>query len=294
MVYSIRVPATTANMGPGFDSIGMALKLYNTYRIEKGVEGIEIHGTYGFPKENNLVDQGIKRVWERCRYKGEGLKITAEVSDIPVSRGLGSSAASIAAGIVIGNKVLGDPLNLNEMIKLGIEIEGHGDNIIPAFVGGMTVSIWNGREAIYSRVKVPNRIKFAVMIPSYRVATAEARKVLPKSYTREDCVFNLSRSALLISAMNNGELDKLRVAMEDRIHQPYRSQLIPNASEIFHRAQNLGSLAEVISGSGATLMAIIDQTNKDFLPKMTEYLGGLGGNWEVKLLDYDEEGIVIR
>ncbi|HHY91095.1 MAG TPA: homoserine kinase, partial [Clostridiales bacterium] len=134
------------------------------------------------------------------------------------------------------------------------------------------------------------KLRFAVFIPDFSVSTAEARKVIPQKYERQDCIFNIGRVAMLVAAMNNGETEKLRIAMEDRIHQPYRGTLIPQMKQIFDAARNFGSKAEVISGSGSTLMAVIDEKNTDFEQAMKGVLNHLVGNWEMKVLEPDLEG----
>jgi homoserine kinase len=292
-MFKVKVPATTANMGSGFDTIGMALTLYNEFKVERILEGIELIGWESIPIEENLVYLAMDKVLRAYGKEPIGLRITAQKMEIPVSRGLGSSAACIVAGIKIANKLLNDPLQIEDIIEMGTQMEGHPDNIVPAVVGGLTVSIYEEEKVLYSKVKVPQDLDFAVIIPNFKVSTHEARKVIPDVYSRRDCIFNISRAAMLVAAMNNGEIDKLRVATQDKIHQPYREKLIPNMDRILNYARNLGSKGEVISGSGSTLMAIIDKKNIDFKRKMLAYLKHLQLSWKIEILEVDGQGAKI-
>lgn len=296
MVIKIRIPGTTANMGPGFDSFGMALKFYNEVWIEEIPEGIEViqEGKPSeIPLEENLIYTSLIKTLDRHGYEYRGLRIDVKVGDVPVSRGLGSSAACIVAGITGANVLMGNVLSTDDIIKEAVEIEGHPDNIVPAVVGGMVVSLMDGDKVIYSKVNIPENLRMFVMIPNFKLSTEAAREVLPSNYSREDCIFNLSRAAMLVNAMNNGELDKLRAATQDRVHQIYRIGLIRDAERIFKVAEKYGSLAEVISGSGSTLMALVDVNNKDFEKNMVSFLSELEDEWEVHLLEADDEGATL-
>ncbi|MFZ5966828.1 MAG: homoserine kinase [Bacillota bacterium] len=291
-MFRVRVPATTANLGPGFDALGMALRLYNEIQVEEIKGDLEIRGCEGIPLEENLIYQGMKRVYQQLDAPIRDCRITLTASNIPMSRGLGSSAACIAAGIGIANRLTGKALCVDDMIRIGTEIEGHPDNIVPAVVGGLTVSVHQG-QVTYSKVKIPENLTFAVLIPEFVLSTSEARRVLPVQYSKADCVFNLSRAAMLISALHNGELEKLRIATEDRIHQPYRGKLIPQMEDIFQQARKLGSLAEVISGSGSTLLIMIDKDNTDFKTGMDSFLETINGGWRVSVLEADQDGMQV-
>lgn len=292
-MFRIKVPATTANMGPGYDVLGMALQLYNEYEIEEIDEGIEFLGCDNIPLEENLVYTTMNKVLRRYGYEADGLRVMAKQTDIPISRGLGSSAACITGGIMIANRLMDHRLSVDDIIEIGTEIEGHPDNIVPAVIGGMTVSIHEDNRVSYTKVKVPDLLRFVVMIPDFTVSTHEARKVVPDQYTKADCIYNISRVAMLIAAMNNGEVEKLRDATKDKIHQPYRAPLIPDADKIFRYARGLGSKAEVISGSGSTLLAIIDKENKGFDKEMQTFLDTLDNTWQIKVLEVDTEGAKI-
>lgn len=289
---TIKVPATTANLGPGFDSMGMALQMYNIIEIEPLHQGIEIVGFDGVPLKDNLVYAAMEKVLTRYKRQVNGIRIIGKQFDIPMSRGLGSSAASIVAGILAANHFLDQILGIEEIINIGTEMEGHPDNIVPAVLGGLTISILDGEDVVYSKVDIPKSLKFAVMVPDFKLSTHAARNALPSAYEKKDCIFNISRAALLVAAMQKGELEKLRAATEDKVHQPYRAHLIPNMYDIFQKAEELGSKAEVISGSGSTLLAMVDRDNYSFRAKMKNYLNSLPGQWTIQMLEADENGVV--
>ena len=292
-MFQLKVPATSANLGPGFDTIGMALKLYNEYEVERISNGIEFVGCDGISLEENLVYSSMQKTLSKYGCYVDGIRIHANAIDIPISRGLGSSAASIAAGIMIANQLMNNILTEDDIIHIGTEIEGHPDNIVPAVVGGLTVSIYEGEKVVYSRVTVPQNLRFVVMIPDFAVSTHNARKVLPEQYSKADCIFNISRAAMFVAAMNNGEPEKLRIATEDKIHQPYRASLIPDIYDIFEYVKSWGSMAEVISGSGSTLLAIIDKDNQLFEKEMKKYFDTLKEVWHLKVLEIDTEGAMF-
>ncbi len=289
----VRVPATTANMGPGFDTLGMALKLYNEIEVEEISEETEIYNgglkSEGDYKEN-LIYKSIVSAMNEQRYSYNGFKINVTKCDIPMSRGLGSSSACIVGGITAANAIMGNKMDMEDIIDLATKIEGHPDNVVPAVLGGMVISLKVGEEIKHSKVNVPDKLKFVAMIPSFKVSTVLSREVLPKSYLKEDCIFNTSRSAMLISALYNNEFDKLRICFQDKIHQPYRKSLIRNFDDVFQKSEELGSMGEFISGSGSTLMAVVDKNADQFVSSMKNFLNQLEDTWKVILLDPDLQG----
>lgn len=292
----VKVPATSANMGAGFDTLGMALKLYNEITIEETEGKTEIkllNGKLDRNYKENLTYKSIVRVYNFLNRKYKGFKIDMSKTNIPLSRGLGSSAACIVGGIVGANALLKGNMTIQDMLSIAVDIEGHPDNVAPALLGGIVISIKDGENIIYSKVNEKSNLKYVVMVPDFKVSTAASRKVLPTSYSREDAVFNISRCAMLISALNNGEDEKLRYVFEDKIHQPYRKKLINNIDEIFSNARENGSLGEFISGSGSTLIAVIDGGDNEFIPKMEEYIKGLKDNWKIFGLEKDNDGAVV-
>ncbi|MHC1720753.1 MAG: homoserine kinase [Clostridiaceae bacterium] len=296
-IVKVRIPATTANMGPGFDALGMALNIYNDIEIEER-RGETIIYNDGLMSQDdykkNMIYTSLARTLDKYGYEYDGFIIKVLRCDIPICRGLGSSSACIVGGIYAANSLMGNIMSMDEVISLATEIEGHPDNVVPAAVGGMVASLVGDGKVNYSKVNVPKKIRFISMIPSFMVSTEMARGVMPSIYSKEDIVFNISRSAMLISALNNEELDKLRYCFGDRIHQPYRKTLIENSDAIFDKANEFGALGEFISGSGSTLMAVVSEDEAErFRDDMEEFLSQLDGNWRVKILEPDFEGVRI-
>lgn len=278
-----RVPATSANLGPGFDCIGLALDIYND---------IELDTERSIHDEEHLVYKAVNAVFE---YKNiPMMKIDVNVTgSIPIERGLGSSASCIVGGIVAANRLLGDIMSLNEMIDLAVKIEGHPDNIVPAFVGGIAVSIRNHGNTYYKRFDVPGKYKFEVMIPDFKLPTKIAREVLPEMIPRKDAVFNIGRAAFLIAGLLDDGTDIVNLAFEDKIHQPYRKILIPNYDEIFEYASECDSIGTFLSGAGPAIIAVADRKNLSFLKKMKKRLDLLNNKWDIIELNSSNQGVAI-
>lgn len=292
----IDVPATSANLGAGFDSLGIALTLKNRIWMEES-DTIDISCTDDVivPKDkSNLIFWAAEYLYKECGKKLPGLKIIQE-NNIPLARGLGSSSSCIVAGIMGANRFLGNPLSKNDLIHLAAKIEGHPDNTSPAISGGLVASAMEGERVYSVSVPVSEKIRFVVMIPPFELKTEEARKALPVQYSREDAVYNLSRSGLMTAALFSGELQNLRVAVQDRIHQPYRSGLIENCDSVFRMSYELGSLGTYISGAGPTIISMVETNQaKLFAENCIAHLqekGVLG--WQVELLAADKDGAKI-
>ncbi len=280
----IDVPATSANLGSGFDSLGIALTMKNRVWVEE-YDGLDISCTDGLdvPKdESNLIFWAASHLYDICGKKLPGLKIIQE-NNIPMARGLGSSSACIVAGILAANRFMGNPLSHTDLINLAAKIEGHPDNTSPALSGGLVASAMEG-ERVYS-----------VSVPPFELKTEKARAALPKEYSREDAVYNLSRSGLMTASLFSGELHNLRVAVQDRIHQPYRSGLIENYDNVFRMSYELGSLGTYVSGAGPTIIAMIESWNaEDFGKKCLSHLEDKGiTGWRVETLQADQEGAKV-
>lgn len=267
----VRIPATTANMGPGFDCIGMAMDLYNEIDFEKvdmpgymeltvsgeGVEGVSL-------KEDNLIYQAYQQTFLYAKEPVCGIKMHF-TNNIPFARGLGSSSAAIIGGIVVANSLLPAPLSKAEMLKIAMTFENHPDNVAPALLGGIVLSGLADGEVFYRQMVPPEDLCCHLLIPEYQLATAQARAALPSQIPLADAVFNVSRMGLLVDALHRGDLAQLALAMEDRLHQPYRQELIVGMEEITELAKSLGALNVVISGAGPTLL-IVSPKGCDFTP----------------------------
>lgn len=312
-MYRVVVPATTANMGSGFDCLGMALKIYNEFIFELRDFKSEFNSNSTDLKENlielknfkfnevelnrkdNLLYQSILKVFKLYDYKlDKKLIITQSKINIPISRGLGSSASAIVAGVLIANEIMNLNLNKLKIAQIASEIEGHPDNVVPCVLGGMQISSLNEKSLNSSYVKIPSSIDFAVMYPNFKTSTNESRKVLPKYYDAKSCVINIYNVAMLINLFNNEDVKNLRLAFNDRIHEPYRIKLINNAVDIFDKARELNSYADFISGSGSTLISIIPKNNYEFIENMKKYLKNLDNHWNIKLVSYDKKGSYVE
>lgn len=295
----IRIPATSANMGPGFDSIGIAVELYNHIWVEEQTTGltIEVKRDQAIPvptDETNLIYKTMKYFYEQKGLKMPGVHIVQE-DYIPMVRGLGSSAACIVGGLFAANALAGNICDKDELAQMAAQLEGHPDNSNPAIYGSMVVGAQDENKMNHVRLELPDDLIFATMVPDFPVSTADARGVLPDNYTRKDMVFNASRAALLVASMMTGKYENFDMAMEDCVHQPYRAQLIPGMHEIFKHAKEFGAVASYLSGAGSTLMAMVTKDRaEEFERKMSAYLGTLEHNWELNLLKADMQGVLVE
>ncbi len=287
----VRVPASSANLGPGFDSFGIAWQLYNEIAFQIAEE-TEVSGCEErFCNEQNLACVAYRRVLERCGIRDEGVAIRFGRTGIPVSRGLGSSAALIAAGVMAANELYELGLSREELFWLATEVEGHPDNVAAALYGGLTVSAMDGGRALTRRFPISDRLIFTALIPPFELSTVLARSVLPTAVTREDAIFNVSRGALLLRALEDGDGELLAFAMNDRIHQPYRSRLIDGFKTARIEAQECGVRAMCISGAGSTLLCVADRP--DFPERMETSLEMALPGWEMRVLTPDLSGAMI-
>jgi len=292
----IQVPATSANLGSGFDTLGIALTLYNQVWMEESdVLDISCRDSVQVPTdENNLIFWAARYLFQQCGRTLKGMKIIQE-NNIPMARGLGSSSACIVAGILGANRILGNPLSRGELIDLAAKIEGHPDNTTPAILGGLVTSAIE-KEHVYSvSVPVSDKIRFALFIPPFELKTEKARSVLPAQYSRQDAVYNLSRSALMTASLFSGKIENLRVAVQDKIHQPYRFGLIEHCGEVFQLGGELGSLGTYISGAGPTIIAMIPAQEADgFARRALERMEERGiPGWKVEIRSANDSGAEI-
>ena len=240
--------------------------------------------------KNNLIYKTMVDFFAQTGNVMPGVRLIQE-DYIPMIRGLGSSAACIVAGLLAANHLSGRHYCREQLAQIAAKIEGHPDNSNPAFFGSMVVGALDQNEMRYVRLDLPKELVFAIMVPDFPVSTEASRKVLPDRYTKKDAVFNASRAALLVASMYTGKYENLSMAMQDRIHQPYRNQLIPNMDRIFKAAKNYGALATYLSGAGSTLMAVLtEEKAEEFQQKMKAYLKAIPNEWELTLLKPDTKG----
>lgn len=278
---TIKVPATSANCGPGFDSLGFACNLYNFFTFEiTSNEGLSLE-VIGEGKDlltassENLAFLSFFTIWNKKSKDKIGLKLTME-NNIPLSRGLGSSSTAIVAGLMAANELTGKTFSKEELLEFATNIEGHPDNVAPAIFGNFTISyIDELSKNAKSIIIVPKKkIKFVAIVPNTSLSTKKAREVLPTTISHEDAIFNVSRASVLITSLLTGDFKHLAVGLEDKLHQPYRLSLIKCSSLVFKRAKELGAYGTTISGAGSTLMVYlpVNIDAKEFGENIISYL----------------------
>ncbi len=296
-MITVFVPATSANVGPGFDTIGLALALGNTVSFQEA-EGCTVVSEDGQPVPtgpDNLVYHAAQVLYQECGRPFKGLELRQR-SPIPVTKGLGSSSACIVAGLIGANALLRNPCTREELLTIAAGMEGHPDNVAPALLGGCVAScIEKGR--VYSvKKEISPLFTFAVFVPDYELPTDKARGVLPAEVPFRDAVYNLSRAALVQAALCEGRVDLLPVVTGDKLHQPYRFSLMPGAQEVFQLALSCGAAAVCVSGAGPSVLAIVEKSNTAFWPAAEDALrtaqdgGGLAGHYRLQRLAADNMG----
>ena len=267
-MITVTVPATSANVGAGFDSLGLALSMHNVFTFEEcdRIRISSVDGTHVPTGANNLVYRSARAVYDQLGIPLRGLRITQR-NDIPMARGLGSSSACIVAGILGANALLGNKLTSRQMLTLAPAIEGHPDNVAPAMLGGFVTSVFDEGQVYSVKKNIDTSLVFAAFIPNFKLLTEKARAALPQNVSHKDAVYNLSRAALATAAFCDGDYELLGVATKDKLHQQYRLPLIPGGDEIFAMANDLGAYATYISGAGPTIMAVVNKEDELFFER---------------------------
>ena len=283
-MIKVKVPATSANLGPGFDSMGLCLGLYNEFEITETEGGIEIiqegFNKKSYPPERNLVYRAMDAVFNETGKRPDGIKVEIK-SNIPATRGLGSSAACIIGGMVGANAMYG-LLGPSDILYLASKMENHPDNVVPCLMGGFAVSYFDGKKVTYSKMALSDEISLAVIYPDSKLATTKARTSLPYKVSHRDAAYNVAHSALLVSALMGKKYHLLSEAMKDRLHQTYRKNMVPNMEEIFALYDEAGAYGAYLSGSGPTIAAIIPTRNKDKIKeKMSAYAKAKQYNFDI-------------
>lgn len=295
-MITVRVPATAANLGPGFDAVGLAVRFYNTLTLEEAERPeIEIRGEgeSALPRgPSHLAYRAALAVVERSgvRSRPRAFRIVQH-NRIPLSRGLGSSAAAIVGGAAAANALLGGPFDSQELLDLATEIEGHPDNVAPALLGGIVVCARTPGGVRWTRL-VPPRLPVVIAVPDFAVSTDEARRLLPQHVPFADAVFNVTRTALLIAALTAGRTDLLDEATRDRLHQPYRERLIPGLGQVFQAARRAGAHGVALSGSGPSVVAFGDAPGIG--AAMADAFRAAGAGCRALNVEMDTEGTVVE
>lgn len=254
---TINVPATTANLGPGFDCLGLALDWWNSITVEPAREfSVRLRGdSEGLPAdETNMVVEHIRILYKHLGAQVPTLRVTM-TNRIPIGKGFGSSAAALVGGLVAGNALAGTPLSAQELLELANELEGHPDNVSAAIFGGFTISAFDGGRVVCATIEPAESWRAVAFIPDHALSTTKARKVLPDRISRGDAVFNIGRAALLAYAFTTQRASFLKIATEDRLHQPYRIPLVKGMPEMLDAACAAGAHGAALSGAGPSLIA---------------------------------------
>ena len=296
---TVIVPGTTANIGVGFDCLGAALTIYNEFQFtpldDPGkftitVEGKEAHRV--ITDKNNLLYQSFLKFYQHIDRIPPGVTIHTKLG-VPLARGLGSSATAIVGGLMGANALAQNPLTTTEIINLAIAIEGHPDNVVPAILGNCQLSVgekdWQITEISWHSDIIP-----VVAIPDFELSTQEARSVLPTTYSRSDAIFNISRMGLLLRGLATNNDGWLKMALEDKLHQPYRQKLIRGYTAVKEAAIANGAYGMVISGAGPTLLALCDRSlASEVVTAMTDAWKNEGVSPTVNSLALDSQGARI-
>ena len=294
--FTIRVPATTANLGSGFDCLGLALGLYNTIQVVRAqafeliVEG---EGAASLPRHaGNRVAQAMQRACESIGQPLPPLRLRMR-NAIPLARGLGSSAAAAVGGILAANHWYGDPLSPGDLLRLATDLEGHPDNVAPALLGGLCVVAVDEGRPVAVKIEWPPALRCVVFVPDAPLSTAKARAVLPATLTRADAVFNVGRAALWVAALTQSRYELLRLATQDRIHQPYRSKLIAGFDDVVAAALQAGARGGFLSGAGSSIAAVADSAHAQIADAMRRAAQAAGLPGTVHVLDGERSGARI-
>jgi len=289
------VPASTTNLGPGFDVLGMALNLYNTFEVETSDKlNIEVEGEGSDTlsrDESNLVYQSAKRLFDSIDEKTPPLSIRI-INNIPLARGLGSSGTAIIGGLMSANAIAGNPLTSQQVLNLAAEMDGHPDNVSASMFGGVTIASFVENSVAYMKLIPPKPLNVVVIVPDFHIMTSEARKLLPKSVDLPTAVFNIGRASLLVAALATGDYSLFSISMDDKLHQPHRAELIPGIYDVFDAAKSVcDNVAVAISGAGSSIAAFCCDGNCQAIGEsMKEAFLKHKVNSYALILDIDKEG----
>ncbi|NPV57234.1 MAG: homoserine kinase [Anaerolineae bacterium] len=298
MIITVRVPATTANLGPGFDCLALALDLWNETVIEVGGNAVDLtirgEGAQHLPTtQSNLIIRAMKKFLASTNHPfPSGLSITCN-NQIPTSSGLGSSSTAVLAGILAGNALIQRPLAQDVLLRMAARLEGHPDNVAGALLGGLVLVGQDDQRVRARNIPLPQlNWKVVVILPDFRLSTQDARAVLPQKIGLDQAVYNLSRASFVQEAFRAGDLDLLRWAMHDRLHQPQRLRLIPGAMSALFAAEKLGAAA-ALSGAGPSLVAFCDHAQDEIIAAMTDAFQNAGLGSRHFILDISRLGASV-
>ena len=283
---SVSIPATTANLGPGFDCLGMALDLRNTLEFKYGEPGLVVEGEGRrviMAEATNLVQKSFRRVFDELGRAAPDVAVRC-FNRVPLFRGLGSSATAVVGGLFAANEMSGGELTQERLLELAAEIEGHPDNAAAALLGGCQIVVRDRNRLVTTEVRLPNKLGLVAFIPDFDMPTSEARTLLAPTVPRTDAVYNVGRTALLVAALAQSDLDLLSVATQDRLHQPQRQAVFPAMKNLINAALGAGAHGAFLSGSGSTVLAFTSEKEMTVGYEMSEAAAKSGVQGDVKVM----------
>jgi len=296
-MVKVKVPASTSNLGSGFDTFGLALQLYLSVEMDTISNGLQIFNSGEGSSEiandeSNLVFKAVEKLFQTTGNKLPGLKIKTN-NEIPLQRGLGSSGAAIIAGLMCANYLLESNLTNDEILSLAVDIEGHPDNVSACLYGGLTINCLDDVKIITKKISVDEHLNCVLLIPNDTISTKAAREALPETVSHRDAVFNLQRSALLTEAFMSKNYEILSIAMKDKLHQPFRKHLIPGYDDFEKTGYENGALGVCISGSGSSILGFAIHESERLEKAWQEKTRELNINARVVPLGCDNTGASI-
>ncbi len=293
-----RIPASTTNLGPGFDVLGLALQLYSTVSLEITgsstevvVSGVDVEKIPSTPE--HIAFQAVESIFQRSGVQQpDGLKLTI-ANGIPAIRGLGGSVTAILGGLLTANVLCGNMFSLSEILNFSTAIEGHPDNVAASLYGGLVISVQEEEHIHTIQLVCDPALHVVLAIPEFTLSTQKARDILPKTVDFADAIYNISRSSLLVASIATGKLDMLPLAMKDKLHQPYRSTLIPGFNDVVEAATSAGALSIALSGAGPTIAAYCLNNMDQVGNRMQEAFNQHGIPCKIKVLSADLDGATV-
>ena len=263
-IIKIKVPASTSNLGPGFDTLSLALDWYNEFTFKVVKEGLKItqSNSNKLPEDStNLVYKCFCEVFKKLRKTPPGIELDINYQ-IPLAAGLGSSASAVVSGVLAANALLDNALSKSEILSLATKLEGHPDNCAAAIYGGLTISVSQDEKVYVSQFPWPKELVVIVVVPDFELPTRISRELLPPKISYGDATFNVSRTAYLLSSLLNKDWEGLKIGFQDRLHQPFRKDLVHGMEEVLNEGLMKGACGATLSGAGPTLVAFVNDKNK--------------------------------
>ncbi len=293
-----RIPASTTNLGPGFDVLGLALQLYSTVSLEitknetdvivSGVDVDKIPST-----TEHIAFRAVEYVFQSCGQQLPNGLILNIANGIPAIRGLGGSGTAILGGLLTANVLCGNPFSRSELLNFASAIEGHPDNVAASLLGGLVISVQENDHIHTIKIPCDPTLHIVLAIPEFTLSTQKARDILPKKVEFADAIYNISRSSLLVASIASGKLDILSTAMSDKLHQPYRSRIIPGFNDVVDAATSAGALSTALSGAGPTIAAYCIDNMQEVGISMQEAFSDNDIRCEIKILSADLDGAKV-